>query len=102
MTHDEFHNLTHAYLAGGLADEERAAMASHAAGCPACAAWLEQAQAADRELQATFAADVPDERFEDRLVAAFRDAGPRMVIHPMVRRAAVGVAAAILLGGVGF
>jgi hypothetical protein len=103
MTHDEFHNLTQAYLAGGLAGDERAAMDAHGAECPACAASLEQAQAADRELQDAFAADVPDERLEDRVIAAIRQSrGPRPIAHPLVRRAAVGVAAAILLGGVGF
>ena len=38
MTHDEFHNLKVAYLAGGLGDAERGAVESHAASCPACAA----------------------------------------------------------------
>src|SRR5688500_12393534 len=103
MTHDEFHNQMSAFLAGGLTDAERAGFMAHAAGCPACAAALEQAETADRELEELFAAARPDRGLEDRVVARLRAVKrPPMVLHPMVRRAAIGVAATILLGGVGF
>src|SRR3954471_16593922 len=102
MTHDEFHNLIHPYLAHGLTDAERAAVDAHAASCPACAAAFEQAEAADRELDALFAADRPGRDFEDRLIAGVRKSRAPLAVHPIVRRAAVGVAAAILLGTAGF
>jgi glycine cleavage system regulatory protein len=103
MTHDDFHFQMNAYLAGGLTDAERAAVAAHAAACPACAAAMEQAEAADRELDELFAAARPGDGLEDRVIGRLRAVRrPPMVLHPMVRRAAVGVAAAILLGGVGF
>src|SRR5215203_4432134 len=55
-------------------------------------------------LETVFAAARPEGGLEDRVIAQFRDRAGRqaMVLHPVVRRAAVGVAAAILLGGVGF
>lgn len=104
MTHDDFHLQMNAYLAGGLTDAERAALSAHAASCPACAAALEQAEAADRELDELFAAARPDGGLEDRVIGRLRAvrSRPPMTLHPMVRRAAVGVAATILLGGVGF
>src|SRR4051812_15669244 len=56
----------------------------------------------DNLLTTLFEGARPDGTLEDRLVAAFRATRPTLVIHPMVRKAAVGVAAAILLGGAGF
>src|SRR5687767_10960636 len=104
MTHDEFHNLTTPYLAGALSDEEVAGFEAHAASCPPCAALLERARMADREMDALFAAARPDDALEDRVIGRLRAArrSPSIAVHPMVRRAAVGVAAAILLGGAGF
>src|SRR4051794_33891807 len=56
----------------------------------------------DNLLTSIFAGARPDAGLEDRLVAGFRGTRPALVIHPMVRKAAIGVAAAILLGGAGF
>ena len=57
----------------------------------------------DNMMNNVFADARPDEGLEDRLVARMRKARlPRLNLHPFVYRAAVGVAAAIMLGGVGF
>src|SRR5687768_15344340 len=102
MTHDEFHNLIMPYLADALTDDERAAFKAHAEQCAPCAAALAQARDTDNEMDALFAAARPDGALEDRVIGRLRSARRMPVVHPMVRRAAVGVAAAILLGGAGF
>jgi len=103
-----------AYLAGGLTGGERAAFESHVAGCPGCGALLEQIREADSALVELFADARPGDGFEDRLIHGLRKspasrwrsrlkANPavRMVLHPTVRRAAFGVAAAVVLAAVG-
>src|SRR5215211_4837398 len=63
----------------------------------------------DKMMDAAFADARPDAGLEDRVIARLRGADrwrlPRVSalhVHPLVRRAAVGVAAAILLASAGF
>ena len=107
--HPRFLQQIEVYLAGGLSDDDRAAMDAHAADCPACAAALAAARETDRAMQRFFAAARPDAGFEDRVIGRLRGEPrrrklPRALpsVHPLVRRAATGVAAAVLLGGVGY
>ena len=101
--HSEFRDRVGAYVLGALGGEERAAFEAHAAACTECAALLAEAAAQDASLRELFAGAAPAAGFEDRLVARLRSARqPWPVLHPMVRRAATGVAAAVMLGGFGF
>jgi len=90
-----------AYLTGGLNPAERKNFESHVAGCPECAAAMFDAKAMDDSLQSLFKNVSPDRGFENRIVARFRQKTHRP-LHPMVRRAAIGVAATILLGSAGY
>ncbi|HZN66944.1 MAG TPA: DUF4349 domain-containing protein [Tepidisphaeraceae bacterium] len=108
--HDRFRDDVAVYLAGGLHGPDRAAFESHALHCGACGDLLTEAREEDAKMTQLFSAAHPAAGFEDRLVAAFRTGEreedlqnkSRLFIHPMVRRAATGVAAALLLGGFGY
>src|SRR5215831_9633731 len=92
------------YLAGGMSPDQRRAFEGHVHGCPQCAAALEEAKNLEDRMTVMFAGARPGQGFEDRIIQKFRKRGTRSgppVIHPMVRRVAVGVAAAIVLGGMG-
>ena len=95
--------LIEAYLAGGLGADGRAAFELHVQSCAACAAELAKARAADAELRSLFNAARPAAGFEDRIVQKLRSAPAlrRPILHPMVRRVATGIAAAILVAGAG-
>src|SRR5688500_18326559 len=57
----------------------------------------------DNRMNDVFADARPGGGLEDRVIAGVRKVHlPRLNLHPMVRRAALGVAAAVMLGGVGF
>ena len=86
------------YLTGGLASSERKAFEAHVAACPECAAAMFDAKTMDDSLQSLFDNVSPGRGFEDRMVAGFRQKTTRHTLHPMVRRAAIGVAATILFG----
>src|SRR6478609_4719207 len=116
-SHSDFLQRLDIYVAGGLADDdneaERRAFEAHAAGCPSCAAALSAARENDMTMINLFEGVRPDASFEDRLLGRLRDkynvrglasrmSGRLSTVHPMIRRAATGVAAAILLAGVGF
>lgn len=101
--HSRFRDHLDAYLAGGLNDAEREPFEAHAAQCPACGGALSEAAAHDQLLRQLFADARPPADLEDRLVRGLRSARPALpLIHPLVRRAAIGVAAALLLGGFGY
>ena len=104
-------SLIEVYLAGGLNDEEKRAFDAHIAGCAACSAAMEESRLADTKLVDLFASARLDLAYEDRLIGKLRPsmrkrglaprwAGP--LLHPMVRRIATGVAAAVVLGSVGY
>lgn len=103
--------LIDAYLAGGLDDAERKSFDAHVAGCRDCAAALESACVAGDRLTEAFAAALPLAGLEDRLVGALRprmsrpsfaDRLSRPIRHPAVRKIAVGLAASLVIGTVGY
>jgi hypothetical protein len=107
--HGEFIERIAAYLSGGLEGAERSAFEDHRDACAACAAELKRAQEADAMLTGIFADAQPSGGFEDRIVKELRTTWRPMSLpslpkmpNPMVLKVASGVAAAILLGAVGF
>ncbi|HEV8377882.1 MAG TPA: DUF4349 domain-containing protein, partial [Tepidisphaeraceae bacterium] len=101
--HGEFIERIAAYLSGGLEGAERSAFEQHRDACASCAAELERAQEADRMLAGIFADARPGGGFEDRIVKELRTSHrPMSLPHPKVLKVASGVAAAIILGAVGF
>ena len=79
----------------------------HAAACAACAAALAEAAAQDASLRALYSGAHPPADLEDRVVDRLWTARPAQLpkvipLHAVVRRAAVGVAAAVMLGGFGY
>jgi hypothetical protein len=104
--HDEIHVLDQieAYLAGGLPPDERVAFEAHAAACAACGAALAEARGREQRLNELFESVRPPAGFEHRMVQKLRlaHAPRRHLIHPMVGRAATGIAAAVLLAATGW
>src|SRR5258706_5313537 len=101
--HGDFIERIAAYLSDGLEGVERSAFEEHRDACVSCAAELERAQEADRMLADMFATARPGGGFEDRIVKELRTSHrPMSLPHPMVLKVASGVAAAILLGAIGF
>jgi autotransporter-associated beta strand protein len=105
--HDWFHEHATAYAMGGLSAEERTRIESHAAACGECAAHLSAIQEMDASMNHLFASIRPTAGFEqaiiDRLDRPLRLAAnlnPRT--NPLVRRAAIAAAAAIVLSGFGY
>lgn len=92
-----------AYLTDGLTPEERRAFDVHVSNCQPCGTALAAAREDDETMTALFAHARPNQDFEDRLIQNLRAARPPRgpLLHPMVRRAAVGIAATIVMGGVG-
>jgi hypothetical protein len=90
------------YVTGGCSAEEAERFDAHIQSCAPCSAALVDAQAMDESLRMAFKDVVPQPDFEDRMLAQFRLKKLRPRLHPFVRQAAIGVAATILLGGVGF
>ncbi len=101
--HGEFIERIAAFLAGGLEGSERSAFEEHRAACAACAGELEKAREADGMLVGMFADARPQGGFEDRIVRELRTSHrPMSLPHPAILKVASGVAAAILLGAVGY
>jgi hypothetical protein len=88
------------YLAGGLDAEEQEAFQAHVDNCDTCQAALEKAREADERMNDLFAGQQPGNDFEERMVAKLQRR--QKLTHPLIRRIAVGVAASIVLGGVGY
>src|SRR5947209_3073676 len=101
--HEWFLENVPAYVAGGLAGDERQKMTAHAAIGAACEAALALAIAADRGMAELFEEVRPGAEFEESVVAGWRDgtASRRRLVHPAWRYAG-GVAAAVVLGFIGF
>src|SRR5688572_26919958 len=101
--HEAFTNQIGAYLAGGLSREERGEFETHRAQCATCRANLEEADKLDRQMRELFSEVKPNDGFEDRVIRRLREAPRRKAwIHPFARPLASGIAAAIVLGGVGY
>jgi hypothetical protein len=102
--HSQYLDQIPVYLAGGLSSDERRHFDTHIAICEACQAALDEAAQSDRNLQELFAAARPDGGFEERLIGELR-AAPfrrRLVIGPTMWRILSGVAAVLVLAGVGY
>src|SRR5438067_1001287 len=98
--HAWFHEQLAAYIAGGLEGEELSRFESHADQCAACAAELTTFTDADHHLSNLFSSTRPTPGFEDRLIQILRQSRThRIFLHPALRRAVTGVAAAVVLGG---
>lgn len=90
-------------LVEGLSAEEQSRFDAHLAACATCAAEFAEMKQREADLVALFADAKPSPGFEDRLIRSLRETKPpRTWIHPMVRRAATGVAAALLLASAGY
>jgi hypothetical protein len=100
--HATFRDNLDIYLSGSLSPDETTAFEAHATACPQCAANLATAQKSDQTMRSLFAPLAPAADFEDRLIASLRKPPTIRRLHPMVRLAASGVAAAVVLGAVGF
>src|SRR5437763_3989387 len=101
--HAWFQEHAPACISGGLTADERARFDQHAEHCPACASFVEAMRASDAALASLFADIRPGADFEDRLLVRLRGArASRGLVHPAVRYAATGIAAALLLGSVGY
>jgi hypothetical protein len=116
--HRIFREQIASYLTSGLGAEESDRFTAHAAVCPPCAAALAEARSADAAMLNLF--DRPAAGLEDRVIQTLRRARPSrldwlqnpiklknmnlspMKLNPKVLRAASGVAAAIVLGTLGF
>ncbi|MEO6436193.1 MAG: zf-HC2 domain-containing protein, partial [Tepidisphaeraceae bacterium] len=108
IDHATFREQIAAALAGGLSAAELAAFDAHAAACEPCAAEHAAAREAEARMTALFAGAAPVAGFEDRVIQRLRLGRERRNwmqpnwVHPAVRKAVTGVAAAVLLGGFGF
>jgi anti-sigma factor RsiW len=103
IEHDWAREQMAACLTGGLTEAEMLRFNGHLAACARCAAELQTLQQQDQSMQAVFASAVPGVEFESRIILGLRQRWHRrLVIHPMVRRAVAGVAAAALLGAIGY
>src|SRR5688500_7535449 len=90
-------------LADGLTGDDRGRFDAHLAGCPACAEDFAEMKRREAELQALFADARPALGFEDRIIRNLRQTKSRRTwVHPTVRHAATGVAAALLLASAGY
>lgn len=107
MEHDEARRLLASYLAGGLEGAELSALEAHLAGCEVCARELRELTQLDQEMDMIFAEARPEANLEDRIVRGLWTSGqslkfPSMRVHPAVWKVAMGVAATIVLGTVGY
>ena len=92
-----------AFVAGGLTDRERTEFEAHVEACPTCATALAEAKDMDAAVNQLFAFARPGGGFEDRIVRNLnRPKLKRQWVHPIVRKVAVGVAATIFVGGIGY
>lgn len=107
--HAWFREQIAAALAGGLTTEEQLRFDAHAAACETCATELARWRETEKQMNALFVP--PTAGLEDRIIDRLRFASSSRLrlprpnfagIHPAVRKAAVGIAAAILLAGAGY
>ena len=114
IDHATFREQIAAALAGGLSAAERSAFDAHAAACSACADELRKTREAEERMTALFAGAMPVPGMEDRVIGRLRVGGsrrrrmpslpslPSMRIHPALAKATGAVAAAIVLGAIGY
>src|SRR4051794_35840982 len=100
--HEWFTHRIAAYLAGGLADEERARFQTHRADCASCAREFETCEQTEKTMTQLFATVAPGFDFEERVLGRLRLSASHWRPNALVRRAAIAAAAAIVLGGFGY
>jgi hypothetical protein len=108
-THAWFAERIAASLTDGLDAQERTRFESHAGECADCAAKLAEAKREDESLRGLFTGIGPAADFEDRVIRRLRTTSrrkfalPRTIrLHPKLIRVAGTVAAAVVLGGMGY
>src|SRR5687768_10388151 len=107
MEHDDARKLLATYVAGGLEGPELTALLAHIATCERCADELRELTQLDQEMDMIFAAARPEANLEDRIVRGLWLGGhslkmPNMRVHPAVWKVAMGVAATVVLGTIGY
>jgi anti-sigma factor RsiW len=102
--HAWVHEQIAAAVAGGLTAEEQARFDAHVHSCAECFDAFAEARDADRAVQRALDSLTPSlagERFEDRVVTAFREQDMKTQFHPLAKRAGFAIAAAVALAATG-
>src|SRR5437879_10595528 len=103
--HDEIDNWLAADLHGDLSDAEQSALHAHLLDCAACRKAHQETKTMNKILEETLAQEKPDLRFEQRMLAGFRNRVPqkprliRLLVDLMrLRPVQITAVAAVLLG----
>jgi anti-sigma factor RsiW len=103
--HNEIDNWLVADLHGELSAEERSALHAHLLDCAACRKAHQETKTMNKILEETLAQEKPDLRFEQRMLAGFRNRVPqraglvRLLVDLMrLRPVQITAVAAVLLG----
>jgi anti-sigma factor RsiW len=103
--HNEIDNWLAADLHGDLSDAERSALHAHLLDCAACRKAHQETKTMNKILEETLAQEKPDLRFEQRMLAGFRNRVPqrtglvRSLVDLMrLRPVQITAVAAVLLG----
>src|SRR5712671_3388235 len=103
--HNEIDNWLAADLHGELSDAERSALHAHLLDCAACRKAHQETKTMNKILEETLAQEKPDLRFEQRILAGFRNRVPqraglvRLLVYLMrLRPVQITAVAAVLLG----
>ena len=103
--HNEIDNWLAADLHGELSDAERSALHAHLLDCAACRNAHQETKTMNKILEGTLAQEKPDLRFEQRMLAGFRNRVPqrtgivRLLVDLMrLRPVQITAVAAVLLG----
>jgi anti-sigma factor RsiW len=103
--HNEIDNWLAADLHGDLSDAERSALHAHLLDCAACRKAHQETKIMNKILEETLAQEKPDLRFEQRMLAGFRNRVPqraglvRLLVDLMrLRPVQITAVAAVLLG----
>lgn len=101
LTHEQVQELLGAYLTDGLGDADRGAVEAHLKLCAACNAALNEMRGTDAAMMELFHGARPSDAMVKR-VARGKWSSPWRINHVKLWRATTAVAAALLLGGVGY
>src|SRR6266568_6215124 len=103
--HNEIDNWLAADLHGDLSDAERSALHAHLLDCAACRKAHQETKTMNKILEETLAQEKPDLRFEQRMLAGFRNRIPERsgrvkLLSDLMRLRTVQITAvaAVLLG----